>query len=365
MALDSVPVFETRLAELDLLQFRDAFESKGWTTLGKFAFAASYQVVVASEDVFQKSLVQPITNNGDGTSVHSAAVRRLFFEAYTQAASEMNMRLSRPDDDHRPRKLPGPERAARLKAIKAELIGLDIEGDLEPSDGLVDRFHDMLETGKLLWLEWELLGRFDQETQGIKKDPQFSCVGGYLRERVEYSVDRTDLSTDLNLFNALHRRGIAMQVARLVSCDVHKKIVKPLMQEYNRPPFLKHAAVALEQVRGADQEIFRRLAQESRAGLGMDQTGKPKLDALVPGILNERGVQTALQQLPLAVSSNSAANKPERKRGVDHEMERLREENARLKKTAKKDHHKGGKGKGKGKGQHSGLTVGGQSIWIK
>eukprot|EP00973_Karenia_brevis_P033182 4577754-Karenia_brevis.AAC.1 len=64
-------------------------------------------------------------------------------------AADAQRRASGGDDEIKPKRLPGAERAARLDEIKEMLNGLKIAGPLEPSHCLVDKFVTMQETGAL------------------------------------------------------------------------------------------------------------------------------------------------------------------------------------------------------------------------
>ena len=69
--------------------------------------------------------------------------------------------------------LPAPERAARLDALKAKLVGLKVQSELEPSNALVDKVVQMKESGELRPLKWEELTKREQEPNGQKKDEFF------------------------------------------------------------------------------------------------------------------------------------------------------------------------------------------------
>ena len=73
------------------------------------------------------------------TQVKKPALRRLRFESYTIAIHHVQQQLSKPDDEHRPAKIPARERAARYEAIKAKYVGVDFEGEFEPSNTLIAR----------------------------------------------------------------------------------------------------------------------------------------------------------------------------------------------------------------------------------
>jgi hypothetical protein len=168
MAFDSKAHFQSRLNELGIANLSSEFTRLGWDTMSAFAFSANYIPGRSDDSNFISEVVIPLTTEAD--SIKKPALRRLFFEAYSMAATDVQRRSSRTDDDERPKKLPVSERADRFKKLQQELAGVAITGNLEPSNTLVDKFTDMEESGELRYLRWEELTRRDQEVQGHKKD---------------------------------------------------------------------------------------------------------------------------------------------------------------------------------------------------
>ena len=91
-------------------------------------------------------------------------IRRLFFEAYTIAASEMRVRSERKADDP-PRKLALAERVQRHEDQQKRLgPALTLVGELEPSYALIDLIVEIYERNELTYMRWE---------QCIKRDLEF------------------------------------------------------------------------------------------------------------------------------------------------------------------------------------------------
>ena len=168
MALDSKAYFTARLTKLGLGDEKDLFENLGWTTLGDFANAANYRPTATDEGPFIKDVILPLF--GDENHRKKPSVRRLFFEAFSMFAADINRRATWPDEDDKPKKLPLAEKGARWETVKAKLVGLELEGQLEPSDSLVDKLVQMEESGQLRYVRWEEYTRKNQEIRGIKKE---------------------------------------------------------------------------------------------------------------------------------------------------------------------------------------------------
>ena len=169
MALDSKAHFSARLRALGLSELQAKFAEIGADTVGSFASSANYIPGKQDDAPFLEDIVVPLT--GDKKSKFKPQLRRLFFECYAAAGEDVNRRASQGDEDAKPRKLPGPEREERFETIKTRLKGLRLEGELDPSTVLIDKYADMEETGSLKIVKWEEYTKRSQEEEGIKKDP--------------------------------------------------------------------------------------------------------------------------------------------------------------------------------------------------
>ena len=295
MSLDSKAVFAKRLAQVGLGNHLQDFVNLGCATLGTFAFACGQNAGQLDETSFINDVVVPIF--GDPAHPAKAALRRLHFEAYVVLAEEMKRRASRAEDDEKPRKLPAPERQERLELIKQNLNGLVIEGELEPSNALIDKLAAMQEEGTLRYLRWDELGRRDLEVRGEKAETVWkpNSSGALIERTIKHDVP-ADVSTDLKLKIALQRRGVAMEVARLCTFKVHDQWVSYLMTEYMREPLDGFQRVSLSQVRLADAELFAKLAEWTRAGLEVTPEGDLPLDPLIPVLMHDPRIMMMMMQ---------------------------------------------------------------------
>ena len=89
-ALDSTAVFQERLAELKLGDLAEKFNENGWDTIANFAFSVPTTGGSADNELFMSRIVTTIAGEG---SPRETALRRLFYECYTIAASDMRRRL--------------------------------------------------------------------------------------------------------------------------------------------------------------------------------------------------------------------------------------------------------------------------------
>lgn len=293
--IDSEAVFLAKLQKLNLGDLHAEFVARGWKTLGNFAFACPYNPASSDDSKLIEKVIVPLTGNED--DARAPPIRRLHFEAYTAFAEEMRRSQSARDDDEKPQRLPGPERAARFNEVETELDGLqtELEGPLEPSNALVDKLVAIGNSGELRYIRWDELTRRDQEVIGVKKDESIGHdSAGYLRKASVLVERPADVSDNLKLRYALQRRGVAMQMAKLCSYKVHQKVVNLLFNELERDPQEGFYPVSTNQARQADMEIFRIAAQRTRSGLSPNADGSLPLDKVFPEVIKEYRIQALL-----------------------------------------------------------------------
>ena len=260
MALDSKAHFVARLSTLGLKELFPKFETMGATTMGSFAFCANYVPGKPDETSFIEDIVIPLT--GDKASKFKPTIRRLFFECYTLAANDVNARATLGEDEHKPRKLPAPEKEERFEKLREKFAGLRLKEELEPSTILIDKYVEMEESGVLKILKWEEFTKRSLEEEGVKKDPYWAEDSEGRLKRMVVPVEDLIRVSEGNLLAAryaLQRRGLAMEMARLLSFQTHENLINKYFDEMAEPVLPGHAPVNLEQVRVADKAIFRRL----------------------------------------------------------------------------------------------------------
>ena len=370
--LDSAAVFSARMQQLGLGDLVDKFQELGWGTLGNFAIAGGVLSANGSdEDKFMKKILIPlfqtITINPDTQEEEvlpvndrrETAVRRLQYEAYMQFVSDMQRKTTLSDVEDKPKCTPAPERKARLDEVRDYLVGLEIEGELEPADSLVDKYVHMMESSHVLrYIPMHEVGRRDMEIKGKKKDEYFKPdANGLMRKHITAEEAVADCSNAYNLLHAFRRRGVALHMAKLLDYKVHDKLVRWYMKELHRDPLVNHKRIAIDQILRCDEEVWVRLAEETRGGLGLDpNTGDFVLDYWLPEVMKEQRIVALLNpyQLPAGSSRGSGDGAPHQKRERDSDPEKsqLREDLKRAKmalQKANKGGSSGSKGKGKGK----------------
>ena len=343
MAGSSAAVFLGRLQELGLGAYAGTFKDKGWDTYNTFAFAGGSHTGSPDDAAFDLNIVIPLLADLD--SPLKAVLRYLYFESFTVVATEMKRRVACTDEGEALQKMPILERNVRLEAVKKELSpGIKVDGEYEPSHALVDKLMAMQVAGVLKALPWSALGRRDLEVRGAKSERYWKADGaGAIREQSRIVEIEADVGSDLRLKIALQRRGIAMQMAKLLSFKVHDLWVSKLFREYGREPISGYEKVGLEQLRLADEELFSEMSELSGGMLTQTIMSELPLDAVLPRVMCDPRVSSLLVPLPARSRAAPALTKIDEQ---DKKRQRLEKEKA---KRERKWEKKGGKGSGKDK----------------
>jgi len=329
--VDSRAVFTKRMNDLGIGDLAAAFEAYGWVTYGSFSFAVTY-----SPTLPDSAIVDGILKKLTMDETLWPTIRRLHFEAYTITMGELRSRSSLVEQENTPRTMPPPEKADRFEALKRAYPSFVFDEMVEPSDTLVDKFHTMKERGVLKYLAWQEYGQRDAELENDKQEVVFKPdKQGVLRSSVD-SVDpaETDVSSTFKLEKALYRRGAAMHMAALLTFEQHEKLIKHYFKEHLADPLPGYGRISLEQIARTDKEIFRRMAEETRAGLGLTASGKYPLYEVLERVRAEPRIVVLMMPLP-ATKSVPTAEATQPKRNSDAaELNRLREEVKRLRTNA-------------------------------
>ena len=297
--VDSTALFKSRCQATGLSDAAvTALTDKGWGTLGTFAFCVSNTPSAISDATFAEKVVLPILGDRD----HSDAprLRRLHFEAYTTVSAELKRRVETSEHDA-PRKLPPQEISERLEALQKKILPLRLENALEPSHSLINHVAQFVEEGRLRYIEWSRCTTRTQEVNNLKEDqflkvwkPDSSGV-----KAVDKGEDiRASISTDLEVHNALRRRGVAYDVAQAMSFERHEELINLFFNEMQREPLEGFQKVSLEQVAAADREVHVRMAEKTRGGLTRDAQGGLPLDGPLRDVIASSEVRWLLMPMP-------------------------------------------------------------------
>ena len=297
--VDSAAVFETRAKAIGLADgVLNAMALRGWTTHATFAFAVACQPG-ADEQAFLDGVVVPIL----GAAEHAEAprLRRLFLESHTLTSADLRRKVDS-NEMEAPRKLPPPEIAQRLDLLQARIHPLKIANVLEPSHQLINAIVQCVEDGRVRSVEWSKCTSRTQEVNNVKEDNDMRIwkadSAGSIKAAYKEPPIVANLSTELDVHNALRRRGFAYEVAQAMSFETHEKIINFFFYELKKEPMEGFAPVSLQQLAAADRELHIRLAEMTRAGFKPGPAGELPLDLPTNQVLEGPELRWMLMPVP-------------------------------------------------------------------
>jgi hypothetical protein len=263
----------------------------GWDSYAAFGFASSYVPGQSDDQVFIDKIVRKVLLDEDHPS--TSALRRLYYESYSLGVSELKRKVDRAEDSSEaPRKVPNLERASRFDRVKAKFSGMQLQTWHEPSHVLSDLASHMRETGVINYIPIEACTKRDAEICGRKSA----------------AADIADLSSDLKRKEALMRRGIAMDMAGLLSFEVHQTMIEMFFAEVAKDAIPGYKTVSFHQTTLADQEIFRIFSTETRHGIQPGAPGSLPLDKHLKAALLEPKVKLLLMPMQGSATHAPAVN---------------------------------------------------------
>lgn len=288
---DSEAVFKARFLELGLTdaQYR-LFSDEGLTTMGHFAFSCNYAPGGADERPLV-TLVTKVLGAAPSTREMSC-LRRLFSEAYSTIAAEIKSQVEASDDTV-VKKLAPAERAQRLKDQQARLTGLELRGNYEPGDSLIDKSVAAYEADRLVYISWELcVSREHELLSGTKKDPSLSFdASGNLKLAKKDTAEPCSTSSEMHVRYCLTRTGLALEQANIISFRNHERLTEKLMNARLEEPPTGCVRLTMKQLEQADRKFWTLMSEHTRDGIKARAAGRPcddKFDACIgsPEFLN-------------------------------------------------------------------------------
>jgi hypothetical protein len=237
--VDSEASFAARARDLGIADVQlQSLAAQAVSSYAAFAFLVPYNPAVLDDAPLIAALTA-ILGAAPGL-VDLGRYRRLQFESYTLFLADTRARVERSDDSV-PRKMPAPERGARLTAQRGRLNSVDISGCNEPSHNLIDIVHSMLEEGMIRYLPLERCTYRGQELQS-SSSKSLAAVA--------------EVNTDYLARQAFLRRSLAFDQSQIISFATHEKWVNTLFENMQRPAPAGYTRTSLSQILAADLEMF-------------------------------------------------------------------------------------------------------------
>ncbi|CAE7214910.1 unnamed protein product [Symbiodinium sp. CCMP2592] len=253
---ESAAVFKARAKDIGVSDESFAkLEAEGLTTMATFAFCCHFNPSEMS------------------------CFRRLFAEAYATVASDIRSQVEATEDSSI-KKLAPADRAERLREQQSRLKGLDLRGNMEPGDSLIDRAVAIYESDRLQYVEWQhSVSRQHELLTGLKKDASLTLdSAGGLKIASKPNVTPCDVSTDMMVRYALVRRGLAFEQANILAYHLHDELLEKYMSFRLMDPPPNHARVSLKQIEQADRQFTMLLAEHTRGGIKVKAGGSRPCD---------------------------------------------------------------------------------------
>ena len=342
LTVDSKPFFQSRAKVIGFDNAQIALlEANGVDSMASMTFMCNYQPSAPDDKPLVDSVIKIFTTDPPEPRV-LLMVRRLHFEAHAVYLSHLKSRVTSTEDEA-PRKIPVAERAARHQAQQAKLTGVRLEGEMECSHGLLDSVMQQHERNELKYIQINSCTSRDQEQSGVKKDSLLALdADGQITLKPSVVHAKVDTSTDFRVYQALNRRGLAYDQANLLDYMVHLKWIDYLFSSMQRRVPEGFSQVSYQQAMRADRELWRKMTDETRAGIVADATGTRPLDDALQKWMVHSDVLFFLLPMP----SSSSTNRDHENRGDSWKSSSDRWNNNRYSPKGKADFSKGG-GKGK------------------
>ena len=272
---DSTAVFKKRFLEVGLTEANyEAFNAEGLNTMGTFAFACNYAPGSADE----RPLTTLATNilGASPSTKEMACIRRLFSEAYSTIAADIRSKVEA-SDEAAVKKLAPAERSQRLYEQQQRLSGLDIRGNFEPGDSLIDRCVSAYEADRISYVTWDVCVSRDHEiVTGSKKDSGLTFdASGHLKLTKKDQIEPCNTSNEMAVRYCLIRRGLALDQANIMCYKKHERLAEKLINARMEEAPSGCARLTLKQVELADKKFWTLLAEKTREGIKAGSAGRP------------------------------------------------------------------------------------------
>ena len=252
--IDSEAHFSKRSEEIGLsMAGQTSLTRAGYTTLGRLAFAVGQPGTPLIEQDFNNFATNIL---GGMASMHDiSSIKRLLFESQTMVMANLREQVTSPDVSAS-KKMPAVEREAKMRNLRARLPGVIIEKQIEPSHALLNLVAQIWESRQLVYIEVDKLTSREHEVLYSKTTKQLSVDPDKLVVKEESKVPDQSATTELQVLEALKRRGVAFAACDCMSWDAHERYLQSLFGHLRTEPPEGFSKPTLQQVLRADRQVF-------------------------------------------------------------------------------------------------------------
>jgi hypothetical protein len=300
-------------------------------TMGKIAFAVGQPGHPLDQNEFLNFAQN--TRGAMISQADTAVLKRLVFEGHTEVLGQLRELVTDPNAAAS-RKLPAVECEHRMTQLKQRLQGVIVERQLEPSHELLEAMMQQKEANQLCYVQ---LG---------KTKKQLSLDTEKLVVKEKSDIPDQYHSSELQAFEALRRRGVAMDFADILSWESHERYLQQLTSHLCMDPPQNYSRPTLQKILKADRQVFMYLI---RVGVQLKRLPNNTLDMDTKLFEALHSYEVGFHLLPLPKSSGSPEH-PQQGAQVGNNFEQSKGSpwQNRSHPYEGKGHQGGGKGKSKG-----------------
>ena len=302
--LDSEAQFIQRTLDLKFSEeLKNGLQRAQLKTFGTCAYAHGQPGQNISDDSFETWFT---TNVLTGASLADiAGAKRLLFKSQTMVLAALQDQVS--ISDHTAvKKIPVAERETKMKALKAQLCGLLIEGPLEPGHCLLDVAANMLQLSEIRYIPPErCVSRTNEVLDQKSPSKQIDIAAESLVVKEKTEVPDMVATSALQVQEALQRRGIAQVFAELAQHNLYFRYLTSLFEHLHREPPPGYNRCSVSQLVAADKLVWQILLEEG-VQPKRSQAGTLALDTKLLETLESFRVSFSL--LPLLAKKEGTGN---------------------------------------------------------
>ena len=271
----------------------EALRRHGFKTLGQLAYTVGQPGQLIPEAEFNEWCR---THVPAASAADLACLKRLLFEAQTLALTQLRAQVTEPDSASK--RVPEAERERRLRQLRSELSGLNIEGPLEPGRKLLDECAHQEGLGQLKYLSPDrCISRLHEVTHAKATSRQVEIDQSRLVIKEAQDELSMPASSALQVQEALRRRGLAYTFAMAVTWSAYDKYITRLFAHMHRDPPPNYNRISVSQLVEADRLVLSRLI-ELNVKPKQNPDGSRPLDSALHDALESYEVSFSLMHLP-------------------------------------------------------------------
>ena len=144
----------------------------------------------------------------------------------------------------------------RMQQLRQRLVGVVLERQLEPSHELLEAMMQQKESNQLNFVQLERCTSREWEITMARNKKQLTLDAEKLVIKEKADTPDQFYSSELQAFEALRRRGVALAFADMMSWEAHERYLQQLTSHLRTEPPPNFMRPSLPQVLKADRQVF-------------------------------------------------------------------------------------------------------------